>query len=309
MFSLFLLVFVQATFSPIASATVLNTDNPWAIENTTVVHGSDFFVVSHDINPGPKSTEVQIFGGDCSTELDEEVITVSSGPFLYLSDNITYSLYFDKDKVKTSSIGNEASEFLSFCTAVIGKSQANNAIAHKKTKFNMKFSSEFTIESIETAAADVQVVDSEFTVSVFACECDAEYQCIAKVYELGDTVPEFRVCITPTSEALEVMNLKLTIQNDDYVYTPVEFGETSPTPDSITTITKSGSTTMVSTKLVGGLFESDENSIHVLGEINMGATAGKNSDTESFELQALIQKATKEERGCFTEYLRSHFLS
>jgi len=286
------------------------TVDPWLIENTTaVVHDFHQMFVSHDINSGPRFAEVQFFEADCNTMLGEDdVISLSSGPFVYVSENITYTLNIDESQLESSNIVTfdddaRTSGTISFCTLVIAKSSSNLDVSSKKTKFNLNFdtSAEFTLD-IGLSEQEVEQINVDISLSVFACECNADFDCIADVYELGDTAPEFRVCITPAVVGSSVSNLELTLSNDVYEYDPVTFGVSGPEPDAITTISESESTTMISTRLVANLFSNDNSFITVSGLVALDLGGTKDSDLERIELNVLVEKPTtvlhQENGGC-----------
>jgi len=306
------------TSSPTPSS---NNSDPWLIKNTNIHQDTSLIHISHDINSGPQNAEVQLFLEDCNTPLaSNEIVSLSSGPFTYVSDNITYSLFLDENQLDTSSIvtftnDDESAGTIAFCSQLITKTASNIEVSSKELKFAIDFDMsnvQFTIENVAISEQVAEEINLDIAFSASACECNAQFRCVSEVYTQGDTAPEFRVCITPDSSGVSISNLELSITNGDFVYKPLSIGASGPSPDSLTEVSESETTMMVTTRLVSALFAGQSNELDISGLAVLESGTSKTLDTEfeSIDLKIMIeptpQGSNPEGTGCL-DFLRNMF--
>ena len=281
--------------------------------------------VSHDVNSGPVGAKVSIYKSDCVEELSaNEIVSVNAGPTLFQSHNITYGFLVDQSKLSTSEIvtfddQTQTSGTISFCTKLRTQTSSGLDVGVKKLRLNVNFDLSnvaFTLENININedAADIIAVDITFEVS--ACECTSDFKCIANPvpYSQGNTAPDFRVCITPDSPSTSISNLNLKLKSSTgYEYNPVTIGESGPVTDAITSKSESGSTTMITTKIIDGLF--DGNSIEVSGLVYLKASQDARKENQELieydfhiQVESMPQDIDEEStRNCIQKLISRFF--
>ena len=261
------------------------------------------------ISSGPKGAEVEIYKVDCTSSLnDDEIVSLSSEPAVYLSDNITYGLFVDENKLGSSEIvsfddGTNSSGVIAFCTSLKTKASDGLVVVNKKVQYNIAFdltNVEFSIKNIGVQGDEPEEVDLNVQFAATACECDEFFSCISNTYTQGATAPVLRVCITPSSNDLSVKNMNLKLTNGLVSHDSVTYGSDGPEFDGVTTINTLGHKTMVVTRIIEKLFvENGSSTISASGTLllTLGSGANKEVSTGMYSYSVSIEIDRDEEEG------------
>jgi len=252
------------------------------------------------------------YSSNCNDLLENDnIVLLSSEPRLIRSQNITYELLIDPSKLGSSETvmfddDSEISGSISFCTKLHTMDSSGLSISSKKLNYNVEFDLSnlaFALEEIEINEQSVEDINMEIMMSVSACECTSSYECVdplnATTYIQHGTAPEFRVCITPDSTITHVSNMNLQLRSDaGFAYNPVEFGQNGPRTDSLTTLSESvssasGSITMITTRLIEGLFGGNSISASGIVFLEFGNEA-KDTFDDMIEFDLVIRIDRKE---------------
>jgi len=164
------------------------------------------------------------------------------------------------------------------------------------------------LQSVESQVIEEVTVSFTFEISVF--ECDSDYAAFNVPPTYTEPGSKIRICIEPFEGiSLDNFELSLTNINTGYVYQPVFFGTNGPAPDDddVTTISSSGPITMVSTRIVHGLFSTTNSTIDILGMAHLTLLAkDEESDFSSFgtEIKLIGLPDDESEPGCFLQLLK-----
>jgi hypothetical protein len=317
------------TSAPVPTATPTSSppsDDPWLISNTQVSNQTNLIAVSHDISSGPQSFDVKIYEATCQQEIGPlDAVLVDSTSF-NIGVDMGYTLRIDQDQIGTSPLVSfdddlvRESGTLTFCTKATTYTSDSLPVAAKKLLFNVNFDFSnigFTLGALQISEDGADLFQLSITFAVTACECGEDFGCVdpqtPSVYTQGATAPEFRVCITPDSPATPISNLELTLESDQgYEYECVEFGSSGPDPDELTTLSYNAATdtTMITTRLVQGLFANGATSVTAGGKAFLSATGAKDkSDLVNYKVLIHLEGDPEEEEkeGCLQALLARFF--
>lgn len=242
--------------------------------------------VYHTIGSGSDSVEVSLFTADCNSSnvLNSTVGLVQLRLLNYDGgSNFAYNISIDDSFIYSSSLVEftgpsssvNSTGIISFCTRVsthllnvpgviIGSSYASWDIG-----FDMSLNAFDSLPTITSIASnDLSLVISD-DLSINACACNTEGDCIVAEYVNGATLG---FCLTPSSSAVQITNFNLTLSTTDgFEYTPILQGSTAPVIAS-NVLTSSANikanTKYIQTILISGLF-TGSNNIEVNGSASV----------------------------------------
>ena len=298
------------TFSP-------PTDDPWLIDNTVVSSELNLVSVSHDIYSGPQGFTLKIYDETCQEEIHGgEVVSIDSSG-INLGDNIFYDLLIDENQINNSSLVNfddddgTSSGTITFCTKLVTETSDQLPVSTKKLLFAIGFdfsSVAFTLSNVQISEDNAEQFQLSIDFAVTACECGPDFQCLdsstPSTYNQDDSAPEFRVCVTPQNSATPITNLELSLEsNQGFEYRCVSFGSGGPDPDALTTLSINGDTTMITTRLVQGLFDNGATEVTASGKAFLTMEAGKTSSelieySITIDLENVPKEQILEKDGC-----------
>lgn len=285
--------------------------------------------MTHDISSGPQSFDIKIYEATCQQEIDSnglDAVSVDSITF-NAGDDMGYVLRIDQDQIGTSSLVSfdddsvQDAGTISFCTKATTYTSDSLPVAAKKLLFNVNFDFSnvgFTLDAVQISEGGADLFQLSITFAVTACECGEDFGCVdsqsPSVYTQGATAPEFRVCITPDSPATPISNLELTLTSDQgYDYDAVEFGLSGPDPDDLTTLSYNAATdtTMITTRLIQGLFDNGAQSLTASGKAYLSVSGAKEkSEMVDYSVNILLESNPEEEEdkgGCMQALLSRFF--
>jgi len=286
------------------------SNDPWLVQKAILVQEGNILNVSQDINTGPKNVKLALFNFNCVLPIEEnDIVSVNEGPKLTPSENVTYSLLLNQEKLGTSNYvkyhdGTNTTGNITFCSKLMLQTGKEVNVTSKKLNFLIEFDMTQNVTFTPTIESNViQQENGKITFKVNACECNATTDCVSKTYTKSKRL---RVCITPESTSVTINNMLLTMKSDTGgEYNPVTFGKDKPEYDDNTNISEFESTTMITTSIVDQFFDGSKN-ITFAGIVYLSVGAEKTNEFEVINMNIQIDKEVvvyTEPVGCFESLL------